>query len=87
MFGNKLLGDIADFLVREAIDRVHQLVLVDEEGVALHFGKLLIGEVRLSVWDEAVNVVLPCDGQLDEVHQVLFSVADRAGSVTITTAI
>lgn len=86
VIGNKLPGDITDLLVREAIDGVHQLVLVDEEGVSFHFGELLIREVRLSVWDEAINVVLPCDGQLNEMHQVLISVADRAGSMTFTTA-
>lgn len=89
VFVNHFPRDIADLLVGETLDRIHQDTLIDEERVSCHPLELLVREVRLAVWNEIGYVVLPCDRELDEMQQVLAALTNRAGlkavAVTLET--
>lgn len=84
VFVYQFCRNIAYLLIGETLDRVHQNILIDEERISRHLLKLLVREVRLTVWDEITYVVLPCHSELDEVQQVLAAVTNRASPVAVT---
>lgn len=84
VFSDESSGDVTYFLIRESLDGINQHVLVHKERVSGHFLKLLVRKVGLTVRDKVIDVVFPCDRELDEVHQVLFAMTDFAGFVAVT---
>lgn len=86
VFLRRLPGGVTDLLVRETHDGVHQNTFINEEGVPRHLLKLLERELRQPVRYELKHVVLPCDGELNEVHQVSVALTGGAGLVSVSMA-
>lgn len=81
---NHFCGNIADLLIGETLDRIHQNTLIDEERISCHLLKLLIRKFRLAVWNEDISVVLPGHSELDEMQQVLAAVTNRTHLEALT---
>lgn len=86
VFVNQLSRNVADLLIGETLDGVHQNALINEERISGHILKLLVREVGLTVRNEIGYFVLPGHSEHDEVQQVLAAVADAAGLEAVAVA-